>query len=207
VPLSGPWLVRILINMQPHSFSEGRQHHPLGFLPQLRSNASSKSLVSEYATHGQLTVMKQPADENSKLHVSRKIGDSITPPNAAAAFKLSRPDELSKTLRELEIEKLALLRRLAQHFPDVTNPARSSSQSTMYLPSVHAHTVPLVSYTPAQENVLLQNARGVIKQHIQLLSQYNEIKDVAQNLIGIIADHRNVTIRECQEDFGVKDSD
>jgi hypothetical protein len=58
-----------------------------------------------------------------------------------------------------------------------------------------------------EQDVLVQNARGVIKQHIQLLNKYNEIKDIGQTLIGVIADNRNVTIRECQEEFGVADGD
>jgi DNA repair protein Swi5/Sae3 len=40
-----------------------------------------------------------------------------------------------------------------------------------------------------------------------LLHEYNEIKDVAQGLIGMIADARGVRVVDCQEEFGVGDGD
>jgi DNA repair protein Swi5/Sae3 len=43
----------------------------------------------------------------------------------------------------------------------------------------------------------------MIKQHIKLLHEYNEIKDVAQGLIGMIADARDVRVVDCQREFGV----
>jgi DNA repair protein Swi5/Sae3 len=50
-------------------------------------------------------------------------------------------------------------------------------------------------------------AKELIQDHIQRLHQYNEIKDVAQGLIGMIADARGVRVRDCQGEFGVGDAD
>ena len=40
-----------------------------------------------------------------------------------------------------------------------------------------------------------------------MLHQYNEIRDVGQGLMGMIADKRGVRIREVMEEFGVGDAD
>jgi hypothetical protein len=49
----------------------------------------------------------------------------------------------------------------------------------------------------------MMEAKKVIKEHIRRLHTYNEIRDVGQGLIGMIADQRGVRIVECQEEFGV----
>lgn len=46
-----------------------------------------------------------------------------------------------------------------------------------------------------------------VKKHIRLLHEYNEIKDVGQGLMGLIADARNVRQIEVQREFGVGDRD
>lgn len=46
-----------------------------------------------------------------------------------------------------------------------------------------------------------------VKKHIRLLHEYNEIKDVGQGLMGLIADARNVRQIEVQKEFGVGDRD
>lgn len=46
-----------------------------------------------------------------------------------------------------------------------------------------------------------------VKQHIALLHQYNEIKDVGMGLFGLIADRRGVRVRDVFEEFGVVEAD
>lgn len=46
-----------------------------------------------------------------------------------------------------------------------------------------------------------------MKRHIGLLHAYNEIKDVGQGLIGLIADSRGVRVREVMEEMGVGEKD
>ncbi|KAH9828268.1 Swi5 [Teratosphaeria destructans] len=53
----------------------------------------------------------------------------------------------------------------------------------------------------------LATANGVIKEHISLLHKYNEIKDIGQGLMGLIADKRGVRIADVMEDFGVSEKD
>jgi hypothetical protein len=154
------------------------------------------------------TEMETTKDKQSQrlLFNTQPVGDRLNALAPVDVKRLSRSEELSKTLRELEVERLALLRRLS--ISGIDAPAHSSCpQSSVYLPSIHAHTIRLTSYTADEQNALLQHARGVIRQQIQLLNKYNEMKDIGQTLIGLIADDRNVTIRECQEEFGVADGD
>jgi hypothetical protein len=71
---------------------------------------------------------------------------------------------------------------------------------------VHATPSPLV-ITEEDEAKLMAEAKKVIKEHIQRLHRYNEIRDVGQGLIGMIADQRGVRIVDCQEEFGVGTGD
>lgn len=57
-----------------------------------------------------------------------------------------------------------------------------------------AHTDSPLSRHPAAETV---------KQHIKLLHDYNDIRDIGQGLIGMIADNRGVRIGEIYGEFGV----
>jgi hypothetical protein len=48
-----------------------------------------------------------------------------------------------------------------------------------------------------------QPAAETVKKHIRLLHDYNDIRDVGQGLVGMIADNRGVRIGELYEEFGV----
>ncbi|KAG5207290.1 DNA repair protein Swi5/Sae3 [Trichophyton interdigitale] len=51
------------------------------------------------------------------------------------------------------------------------------------------------------------DAAGIVKEHIRLLHDYNEIKDVGQGLIGLIAQSRGVRHIEVQTEFGIATAD
>lgn len=46
-----------------------------------------------------------------------------------------------------------------------------------------------------------------VQRHIHLLHEYNEIKDVAQGLMGLIAEARGVRLIEVQREYAVKEQD
>lgn len=50
-------------------------------------------------------------------------------------------------------------------------------------------------------------ADKLVKDHIKLLHEYNELKDVGQGLMGLIADQRGVRIVEIQDEFGMDAKD
>lgn len=54
---------------------------------------------------------------------------------------------------------------------------------------------------------IMTAANKIVKDHIKLLHEYNELKDVGQGLMGLIADQRGVRIIEVQEEFGIEAQD
>ncbi|KAN0129598.1 Swi5 domain containing protein [Lactarius tabidus] len=48
-----------------------------------------------------------------------------------------------------------------------------------------------------------ENAQQIVARHIKLLHHYNEAKDAAQIIIGKLAAHRQTTIRQIHEDYGL----
>ncbi|KAF1933569.1 Swi5-domain-containing protein [Didymella exigua CBS 183.55] len=50
-------------------------------------------------------------------------------------------------------------------------------------------------------------ANKIVKDHIKLLHEYNELKDVGQGLMGLIADQRGLRIIEVQDEFGIDTND
>ncbi|KAL8796048.1 MAG: hypothetical protein Q9195_001624 [Heterodermia aff. obscurata] len=51
------------------------------------------------------------------------------------------------------------------------------------------------------------DAQATVSKHIKLLHQYNEIRDIGQGLMGLIADQRGVRIVDVYEEFGVAQGD
>jgi hypothetical protein len=57
------------------------------------------------------------------------------------------------------------------------------------------------------EGDIMAAANKIVKEHIKLLHEYNELKDVGQGLMGLIADQRGVRIIEIQDEFGIDAND
>lgn len=53
----------------------------------------------------------------------------------------------------------------------------------------------------------LISSNAVIKEHIGLLHRYNEIKDIGQGLMGMIAESRGVRVGVIQEEYGMGEKD
>jgi hypothetical protein len=120
---------------------------------------------------------------------------------------LARQKTLTSQVSDLEAKRTVLLRSLSANLSPhiMKNIALAESPSAKtYSPSTRAHTTPcLPTITPEDDAKLMAEAKTVIKEHIHRLHNYNEIRDVGQGLIGMIADQRGVRIVECQEEFGV----
>ncbi len=52
-----------------------------------------------------------------------------------------------------------------------------------------------------------KDPQATVKAHIKLLHDYNEIHDVGQGLMGIIADNRGVRVRDVYHEFDVGEGD
>lgn len=57
------------------------------------------------------------------------------------------------------------------------------------------------------ENEVMAAAHRINKKHIKLLHEYNELKDIGQGMMGLIADQRGVRIVEVQDEFGIDSQD
>lgn len=51
------------------------------------------------------------------------------------------------------------------------------------------------------------DAAATVRDHIKLLHEYNEIKDVGLGLLGMIAEQRGARMKEVMEEFGLGDKD
>jgi DNA repair protein Swi5/Sae3 len=69
--------------------------------------------------------------------------------------------------------------------------------------------LPMPTYATPEETLshALKASNTVIKAHIHQLHAYNEIKDIGQGLMGLIADKRGCRIMAVMEDFGVEEKD
>ena len=52
-----------------------------------------------------------------------------------------------------------------------------------------------------------EDPQDLVNKHIRLLHQYNEIRDVAQGLAGIIAEQRGVRVVDVYKDLGINEGD
>ncbi|KAF2718374.1 hypothetical protein K431DRAFT_207710, partial [Polychaeton citri CBS 116435] len=53
----------------------------------------------------------------------------------------------------------------------------------------------------------MKTANGIVKEHITMLHRYNEIKDIAQGVMGMIAERKGARMADVMEDFGMTSKD
>lgn len=51
------------------------------------------------------------------------------------------------------------------------------------------------------------NPEATVKRHIKTLHEFNEIRDIAQGLIGLIAESRGVRVHDVYPEFGLDSDD
>ncbi|KAF1974655.1 hypothetical protein BU23DRAFT_567451 [Bimuria novae-zelandiae CBS 107.79] len=101
------------------------------------------------------------------------------------------------TLAELKAQRASLIASLAA-LPSIRGLIAQSKDSC-------ATSQP--TNTKPTESEILAAAHKLNKKHIKLLHEYNEMKDVGQGLMGLIADQRGVRIVEVQDEFGIDTQD
>ena len=90
-------------------------------------------------------------------------------------------------LAELKAERDALVQQILS----AQSPARNTS----------------TPITQQQIDAALEAARKARLEHIRRLGKYNEIKDVAQELIGMVAEMRACRVVDVMRDFEIEDDD
>jgi Swi5 protein len=116
-------------------------------------------------------------------------------------------DQLHETYLQITQQRRFLLLQLQSNLTGVSQNSHPTPCSMAYLPSIHAHSRPITPLTPVIEEELLRKAGAISRNHIKQLQRYNEIRDVGQGLIGMIAENRKLRIRDVMEEFGVTDAD
>ncbi|KAF2999352.1 hypothetical protein E8E13_005834 [Curvularia kusanoi] len=116
------------------------------------------------------------------------------PSSPSPVAKLT-PQEI--TLAELKAQKAGLLASL-KNLPAIQVLIEENQAADMDISDDDAE--------PTDAEVT-SAANKIVKEHIKLLHEYNELKDVGQGLMGLIADQRGSRIVEVQEEFGIDATD
>ncbi|EAW12517.1 SWI5/SAE3 family protein [Aspergillus clavatus NRRL 1] len=72
---------------------------------------------------------------------------------------------------------------------------------------IQSQTAQLEAQIAETKAKLKNDPSMTVKHHIRLLHEYNEIKDVGQGLLGLIADARGMRQIDVQREFGLGDRD
>jgi hypothetical protein len=131
----------------------------------------------------------QPSQDSQSSITSEPLAAENGPMTAKT------PQEI--TLDELRVQKSAMLATLAA-LPAIRVLMEENASSD---------TVMSDGDDEPTEADIMAAANKIVKDHIKLLHEYNELKDVGQGLMGLIADQRGVRIVEVQEEFGIDAKD
>ncbi|KAH7348135.1 Swi5-domain-containing protein [Pyrenochaeta sp. MPI-SDFR-AT-0127] len=139
---------------------------------------------------------KVPASAATDSTTQPKLSLSQQPPPTPIDTSHSNtPQEM--TLAELKSQKRALLASLAA-LPAVQILIEEAASSEVGLTN---------NDSVISDLDVMSAANKIVKGHIKLLHEYNEMKDVGQGLMGLIADQRGVRIVEVQDEFGIDSRD
>jgi hypothetical protein len=145
----------------------------------------------------------QPAlDSSATTTTSTSTTQPLEPVQPSAPSSLPAPAKTPQelTLATLKAQKAAMLASLA------------ALPAIQILMEEHARSDTNISDNendneePTEADIMVA-ANKIVKDHIKLLHEYNELKDVGQGLMGLIADQRGVRIVEVQEEFGIEAGD
>jgi len=134
-----------------------------------------------------------PTEEPSPSNNPKPEEETPKPTNPRLTALEARKATLTQTLVDLKAERhsLATQTKLPSGLPlATTNPSTG---------------LPL-----SEDEILasaLKSSNAVVKEHITLLHKYNEIKDIGQGLMGLIADKRDCRVVVVMDEFGVGEKD
>lgn len=175
-------------------------------LRETAEEAAAKSTSGEEAQNASDTI--QSRDDQSmadgqailfkgfeaKTESQSTISQTSEPTSPYPAPQLS-PQEI--TLAELRAQKTALLSSLRVQ-PAIQVVMEENQASDVNMSADDGEPT---------EAELMTAANKIVKEHIRLLHEYNELKDVGQGLMGLIAESRGLRIVEIQDEFGIDAKD
>lgn len=154
------------------------------------TNANVTSTTAELKIGTDTPFAYAESELHSPLALSQKPAEALPNPTPRRT-----PQEV--TLAELKAQKAALLSSLA-NLPAIQVLVEENDASAMDMSGGDGE--------PTDADIMAA-ANKIVKEHIKLLHEYNELKDIGQGLMGLIADQRGVRIVEIQDEFGIDAKD
>jgi hypothetical protein len=169
-----------------------------------RSNESLDGPVASLADVSGNIALPETHEANTKENENQDLStqDALQSQPQQSPPAIPEPKQPAKTpqeitLAELKAQRAALIASLAAlpKVKDLISSHESEDESSQ------------ASDSEPTEAEVTAAANKLVKAHIKLLHEYNEIKDVGQGLMGLIADQRGVRIVEVQDEFGLDSND
>lgn len=157
---------------------------------------------SDASTHLQSAEFQRksiPPPTNSTVQLQKSSFKLDAQPSTRTSPRKT-PQEV--TLAELKAQKNTLLASLAA-LPAIQVLIEEGAVSE----AEHDNELSDSAADDPSENDIMTAANTIVKSHIKLLHEYNELKDIGQGLMGLIADQRGVRIVEVQDAFGIDPKD
>lgn len=173
-------------------FDDSRDTRPSGRPDDAHSSLTSTNCPSRTDTVKDINEAAQgPRESHSSTQPVSSTSTNIQ--------KQKTPTRITQenTLAELKAQKAALIASLAS-LPSIR---------ALIAQAKDANTAVQEGDAEYTENEIMGAAQRLNQKHIKLLHEYNEIKDVGQGLMGLIADQRGVRIIEVQDEFGIDPKD
>ncbi|CAN9409191.1 hypothetical protein AA0116_g7304 [Alternaria tenuissima] len=162
-----------------------------------------KDPTEQHLAVAETALSKKSADEDS-VASSRSTEPATHDQSYTGARCMTSPPQTpplktsqETTLDEMRAQKAALLASLGA-LPAIQVLIEEHALSDAELDD--ANDVPT-------ETDIMAAANKIVREHIKLLHEYNELKDMGQGLMGLIADQRGARIVEVQEEFGIDAAD
>jgi hypothetical protein len=209
-------------NSTRQNFEVGTVSHmdttgPIAATETTASRSSQRPDVREEPTRAPVPVVESLVDESRSMELEEKPAvdlaeadisatekSEIDPPSVSKTQPEALPSQQSPalapqeiTLAELKAQKASLLASLT------TLPAIRSLMEEQDSPDVDMSD----NHGEPTEADVMAAVNKIVKNHIKLLHEYNELKDAGQGLMGLIADQRGVRIVEVQDEFGIDAND
>ncbi|KAF1957243.1 Swi5-domain-containing protein [Byssothecium circinans] len=143
-----------------------------------------------------------PDGENSSREL-RKESITLSKPTSPPGlpYETGQP-AVAKTPQEISLAEMK-----AQRAALIASLAALENVQELVAEDENSDLMCQLSVTEPTDSDIMAAANKIVKKHIKLLHEYNEIKDVGQGLMGLIADSRGVRIVEVQDEFGVNSND
>lgn len=158
--------------------------------PSAPSNPPTAPPSSDAISHSEKETETTPKNPNATTTKDEQPNQTPTPRLTALE---ARKAHLTQTLTELKARRQTLA-------------TQAKLPSGLSLPT----STPSSGEPLTEDEILasaLKSSNAVIKEHIALLHRYNEIKDIGQGLMGLIADQRDCRVVNVMEEFGVGEGD